>query len=368
MTIIWSYRHARDDPMSSPLKLSLYYLAKISGGFALARRLTRKSSRILCYHGGCMDDEWKYNGKLFMTRRTFEKRVGWLQANGFQMVSLDEALAFPGQNTGKPIAVAFTFDDGWFSTGNQLLPVLFEKQIPSVLYLSTKYFQEGMPIIAVTIRYILWKAANKIIDIRGLGKGVDGQYDLGTASSRDQLASRMETWLADKRENRDEVTHALNTLALSAGIAPEELALDSRRFCFLQPEEISDYSKNTCSIELHGHIHAYPAGAPERFKEDLQLCIKVIEGLNLPTPKHFCYPSGNYDSAAAGVLESLGIESATTCVPGLIDSGPKTKKYYLPRFLDGENIHMLEFEAEMTGFAELLRRVTGRANRISISV
>lgn len=326
----------------------------------MARRLTGKSSRILCYHGGCMGDEWKYNGKLFMTRRTFEKRVGWLQASGFQLVSLDKALAFPGQNTGKPIAVAFTFDDGWFSTGSQLLPVLFEKKIPSVLYLSTKYFQDGTPITAVTIRYILWKAGNKTIEMCGLGEGVDGPYDLGSASARELLVSRMESWLADKRGDRGEVIKALKTLAFSAGIAPEEFALDSRRFSYLQPDEILNYSKKSCSIELHGHVHAYPAGYPEKFKEDIQLCIKAIEDLNLPTPKHFCYPSGNYDGAAAGVLESLGIESATTCVPGLIDSEPATKKYYLPRFLDGENIHMLEFEAEMTGFAELLRRMTRR--------
>lgn len=347
--------------MSNALKLGFYYLAKISGGFALARRLTGKSARILCYHGGCLGDEWRYNGKLFMTRRTFEKRVRWLQASGFQMVSLDKALDFPGQGTGKPIAVAFTFDDGWFSTGNQLLPVLFEKNIPSVLYLSTKYFQDGTPITAVTIRYILWKAGDKTIEICGLGEGVDGLYDLGTSAAREQLVGRIETWLADKRGDMGEVAKALNTVARSAGIAPEEFALDSRRFSYLLPDEILDYSKKSCSIELHGHVHAYPAGYPERFKEDLQLCIKAIQDMDLPTPKHFCYPSGNYDSAAAGVLESLGIESATTCVPGLIDSGPATQKYYLPRFLDGENIHMLEFEAEMTGFAELLRRVTGRA-------
>jgi hypothetical protein len=33
----------------------------------------------------------------------------------------------------------------------------------------------------------------------------------------------------------------------------------------------------------------------------------------------------------------------------------------LPRILDGENLSMLEFEAEISGFMHLLRMVTGRS-------
>lgn len=343
--------------MRRALKLGLYFLAKVSGAFSIARRLSSKSARILCYHGGCIGDEWRYNDKLFMTRSTFEKRVDWLQAKGYEMVSLDEALSFPPNSKGRQIPVAFTFDDGWFSTGRDLLPVLFEKKIPSVLYLSTKYFKDGAPILAVTVGYILWKTVNKTIRIDGLGDSVDGIYDLETPSSRQLLIGNMHAWMTNEPRSRNDVIKALNTLALSAGIALDELALDSRRFDYLLPDEILSYAKHNCTIGLHGHLHAYPVGNPERFRDDLRLCIQAIEELKLPTPKHYCYPSGNHDDAASGVLESFGIKSGTTCTPGLIDSSRQTNKYYLPRFLDGENIHMLEFEAEMTGFAELLRRI-----------
>jgi len=57
----------------------------------------------------------------------------------------------------------------------------------------------------------------------------------------------------------------------------------------------------------------------------------------------------------------LEIDSATTCIPGLIESTQGNRKYYLPRFLDGENVHMLEFEAEMSGFSYVLRRAVGRS-------
>jgi hypothetical protein len=51
----------------------------------------------------------------------------------------------------------------------------------------------------------------------------------------------------------------------------------------------------------------------------------------------------------------MGIRSAVTCIPGLNDS--KTHPYELRRFLDGENITNLEFEAEMSGFLDLCRRL-----------
>ena len=59
-------------------------------------------------------------------------------------------------------------------------------------------------------------------------------------------------------------------------------------------------------------------------------------------------------------MSNLGIVSATTCHAGLLNLKSKNACYYLPRFLDGENVHMLEFEAEMSGFAEILRRLARR--------
>ena len=54
----------------------------------------------------------------------------------------------------------------------------------------------------------------------------------------------------------------------------------------------------------------------------------------------------------------LGIRSATTCNPGLNPKG--SDPYLLRRFLDGECVHDIEFEAEMSGFVDLARRVRER--------
>lgn len=54
---------------------------------------------------------------------------------------------------------------------------------------------------------------------------------------------------------------------------------------------------------------------------------------------------------------NMGIESATTCLSGF--NYPNTARLELRRFLDGENIAQVEFEAEISGFLELGRKLRG---------
>ena len=348
--------------MINKIKLAFYFFAKILGVFALARHLTASKVRILCYHGGSIGDEWKYNGKLFMTRKKFEKRVAWLQIHGYQISSLSEAVAFSISDENPPrLVTALTFDDGWYSTGRELLPVLSESKLPATLYLCTSHFEEAWPIFDVTVRYILWRVEGRKIEIKGFDNMVDGAYDLKINLSRKELIAKIMNLLAMQVKNRAQALSTLNRFAAAMGGVPGGINLESRRFDYLSADELRELAANGCAIELHGHFHSYPAGNPEQFFQDLTTCGSIIEKLGLPKPKHYCYPSGDFDSAAAAVLQKLEIDSATTCIPGLIESAQGNRKYYLPRFLDGENVHMLEFEAEISGFSDVLRRAVGRS-------
>lgn len=337
------------------IKITFYAVAKVAGFFAIAKRLTAKYPRILCYHGGCLGDEWKYNGLLFMRASTFSKRIEWLQANGFAFMGLAEAVASAGKDHGSP-AVVITFDDGWYSTGSELVSVLASKNLPSVLYLSTKNFLDGKPIISVALSYLFWKVAKQKVSIRGAGEGIDGQYHIGTESEQNRLIRNVNDFNCAKNISPDQLVKILSTIAQCFGVSRQELALESRRFAYLTGDEIRKLADAGCAIESHGHVHVYPEGEPAKFEEDLKQCAQVIESLGLPRPRHYCYPSGGYDAMAASVLEKVGLISATTCHAGLVQSQGKISNFYLPRFLDGENIHMLEFEAEMSGFSQLLRR------------
>ena len=343
--------------MKKTIKLSFYYFSKILGLFYISRILTRRKPRILCYHGGSIGDECNYNGLLFITRSVFEKRMEWLKNNNFEFTSLNNAISSSNNEKRNKPLVALTFDDGWFSTLSELFPILFKNAIPSTLYLSTKNFQDGAPIVPVTLGYIFHKSILSSIEISEINEHINGRYDFLNAASRIELVNRVTEWIEKCAPANEDVIKTINNISECAGFSSNDLDLVSRRFNYISPTEVVSCSKKGCSIELHGHIHNYPKGDKTKFDNDLNKCINVIENLSLPRPRHYCYPSGNYDLNAADVLQKQNILSATTCIPGLVGDISGMKVYFLPRFLDGEKIHMLEFEAEMMGFSEILRTI-----------
>lgn len=336
-------------------KIAVLLVARSLGLFAVARRLTSRQLRILCYHGGCLGDERDYNPKLFCSTATFRERIHWLQRKGFHVVSLDEAMQTPPAERGR-LHTVITFDDGWHSTGSELLPLLAERGMPSTLYLCTQHFLEGWPVLNVATRYLLWKAVHQRVELAGFGVEVDGKHDLASPIARERLAQAFVGSQAPLLRDGEAVRAALERLAAAVGVSADALALASRRFSYMTADELLAAGATGCAIELHGHEHRYPRGAPELFRADLRRCEEVIVGLGLPRPHHYCYPSGAFDESAAAVLAERQIISATTCLPGLVGENAPPRAYYLPRFLDGESIHPLEFEAEMSGFADFLRR------------
>ncbi|XYJ10744.1 polysaccharide deacetylase family protein [Telluria sp. B2] len=334
------------------MKHTVLRAAKAAGLFALMRTLTRKYPRILCYHGGNLGDERLYNPKLFCTPGQLRERLDWLRSKGFVPVTLDQVVD-PASLPARGIPVAITLDDGWYSSWHDLLPLLAEYGHRPALYLHTEAYQAGAPIIAVSLRYLLWKAGARRVTVSGIDPAVDGSFDLANAAQRAGLCARAENWLA--RQPRAEVAANLERLGNAVGVPPAQLDLASRRFSYMTTEELHAAAAGGCSIELHGHLHEYLPGEDGRNRANIEQCRAVIEAAGLPRPTHYCYPSGAFDARAPGVMRAAGVATATTCLPGLVGWGDEDARFFLPRFLDGGNVSMLEFEAEMSGVTQLLR-------------
>ncbi len=342
------------------IKLGIYFVARLAGVFALCRHLTRSHLRILGYHGASVGDEDRFNPFLFLPPRIFRRRVAWLLAKGFTVVPLQQAvesLHRPGALGRLPTVI--TFDDGWQSTADRLIPVLADRGLPSTLYLSTGDFLQGFPIPAVVLRYLLWTSGRDEVDMGEAGTPVDGRHALADPEGARRFVDRAVRWL-EQSSDRDGMVAKLDRLARALGVDPAGLDLASRRFDYLSHDDLPQLAARGCTVELHGHRHRYPRGEPDVFAADLAACRDAIRDLGLPEPRHYCYPSGNFDRAAAATLERLGLESATTCVPEWVRAAHGASRYFLPRLLDSGDMHMLEFEAELSGFAPWLRRITGR--------
>jgi peptidoglycan/xylan/chitin deacetylase (PgdA/CDA1 family) len=233
-------------------------------------------------------------------------------------------------------------------------------RLPSTLYLCTQHFEEGWSVVEVAVRYTIWRFECRPVRITGFGEEVDGIYQTEIPQVRSTMCDGIIKWISQNAHTREQVCTALERFAACGGITAPQLALDTRRFDFMTRDELLATQRQGCSIELHGHVHRYPEGDPSALKRDLQRCSATIVKTDLPRPTHYCYPSGTFDFGSASILEELGIRSATTCLPGLINTVSGPSCFFLPRFLDGETVSDIEFEAELSGFAEFFRRLAGR--------
>ncbi|MBM3585043.1 MAG: hypothetical protein FJX36_11660 [Alphaproteobacteria bacterium] len=105
------------------MKLALLRAAKAVGLFGLSRLLTRRSLRILCYHGVWLG-EGTFGNYLFMRPETFRARMRLLASLGYPVLGLDEAVERLAAGTLPACATVITIDDGWYGTYRHMVDAL----------------------------------------------------------------------------------------------------------------------------------------------------------------------------------------------------------------------------------------------------
>lgn len=326
------------------------------GAFNITSSLYRNSVLILCYHGGSLGDEWKFNPKLFMRNHKFSSRINYLVEENYNFIALEDLFLKNFKDIPKK-SVCITFDDGWSSTFIELIPVLAEHGIPSTLYLHTNKFVQQMPIYNVAIGYLVFNAKKFDIISDDFLPWPHVAYNLRLKIDVDRLIFDMNCWVENNRATKEQVYSVLRNIGLALGVEADGAQFDDKRFEYISYEQIKKLASLNCSVELHGHNHRYPSGDPAAFHLDLLDCRNSILAAGLNNPRHYCYPSGKHDIGSSKVLYEKDVISATTCIPGFVNAKVLTNPHYLPRFLDGEDVSPIEFRAEISGVAEIFRKI-----------
>ena len=132
---------------------------------------------------------------------------------------------------------------------------------------------------------------------------------------------------------------------------------NSRILNLITFDEISELLNKGMDIQLHTNRHTFPENA-EAAAEEIEKNRLLIHPYLPKTQTPFCYPSGVWSKNHWPVFEKLGVHTATTCEPKLIYYD--TPNYSLDRILDGSNLSQIEYEAEVSGFNEIISVVRGK--------
>lgn len=336
------------------MKVAIYTMLKLLGIFALCRRLTRRKLRILGYHGIWFSDG-HFGNRLFMAPGTFEQRMRWLADSGYPVLALGDAIDRKDANNLPDNAVVITIDDAWYGSYRHMLPTLTGLELPATIYATTYYSLEQQPVFDVALNYLL--AVGKPVQVPAtlFGLAGDRQFDLTRDDDRDVLADTLKAG----SENQPEATKQewLRTLCSALDVSYDEL-ITSRQFHLSTVDEIGEMNAAGIDIQLHTHNHNIVESDRDRLATEIALNREHLAGHVSGVPDQFCYPSGVYAPAMAEILSAAGVKSATLVDAGLVS--PDTSNYFLPRILDGEEMHQIEVEAELAGVNECYRALRQR--------
>jgi peptidoglycan/xylan/chitin deacetylase (PgdA/CDA1 family) len=330
-------------------KQLFYGACKAAGLFRLSRLLTRNRLRLLAYHGTELVDETTFSNELFIKTSTLQRRIAMLEGGHYPVLPLGEAVERLKDGSMPAGAVAITIDDGFHSTAEAMLPLLKSARLPATLYMTTYYSDRDAPVFRLAMQYCFWRSRAERLDLSRLGFQLSGEAPLADAGRKNdtlwELINFGEQQLTEEQRN--------TLLRLVAFELAVDLAtvLQRRSLHLMTPDELRAVAGDL-DVQLHTHRHRLPEdpeAARAEIEENRKSVCKAVGGQRV----HFCYPSGYWAEAFFPTLEAAGIKTATTCEVGLNDRS--THPYALKRFLDSERISDLEFEAEVSGFAELLR-------------
>lgn len=328
-------------------KLFCFAIAKRLFLYRAAMFMTRNRLRILCYHGFSSGDEQQWLNELIMHPDVLESRMSLLLNQGYNIISLSEAVERLSNKTLEPYSLVITIDDGFATTYRLAHPVFRKYNIPYTVYLTTYYQEKGIPVVNLYIDYCLWKTPRDGVSVKELG--LEGPYSLSDKSGRHEFRALLLEAIGRIKDIGVKVA-ALKSFTLALGLNPEEeLARDVLRL--LTREQIRTMQDEGADFQLHTHRHRFPDDE-QVIKEEVESNRRSIHALTGKEANHLCYPSGEHYISRLGTLRALSIASATTCTPGLVTSGDDL--LLLNRYIDTNDKSQLEFEALVSGFKHLI--------------
>lgn len=326
-------------------KIILLHILKMIGFFRIMRYISRHGVRILCYHGVWLGDEVFPGDAMFMNRRTFESRLDILRQWNFPVVPLSSAVACSKLPS---CPVVITIDDGWFSTYSVMWPALVRQGMPATLYCDTAHLLSRQPVPHVMARYFRMMVED----------GFTGQ------THQLSLNTNIHYTMALKKEfetgiRLDEVTKFANDIAIDY-----DYYIRNKVFNYMLPEHLVEAYKGGLDVQLHTHNHTMHDLNNDALKREIDENRQQLSRILNVEPdnfSHFCYPSGVCSHDSGEVLDEMSILSSTTTSQSIAYL-EKNHRQFLPRILDGEQLTTIEFEAELCGVMDLLRRIRRLVN------
>jgi peptidoglycan/xylan/chitin deacetylase (PgdA/CDA1 family) len=321
----------------------------------------RRRLLIICYHSIALRDEHLWNPDIYLSLDQFRHRLDLLRRWRAAVLPLGEAVQRLYDGSLPPRAVVLTFDDGTADFAERAWPALKEFGYPVTVYVTTHYAEyPGTPVFPIIVSYLAWRAGRRQVDVADVMGGPSLVCDLrrgdGDVRMLVELRERAGRAGLTTAEKHDLVARFAEHLGVDF-----DAVVASRVLQIMRPDEVARVGQEGADVQLHTHRHRVP--------EDRALFVRELDdnrarlaAWTSTRGAHFCYPSGVHKPMFLPWLAEAGVETATTCEPGL--ASPSSNPLLLPRYIDTGGSPDHEYLSWVSGFGAAfagVRRMAGGA-------
>jgi len=291
-----------------------------SGALSLVR--PRPGVSVLAYHRVLRADSPEIETSqagMFVTEPTFRMHMDHLK-NRYRILSLEEFVdildrgAFPDRP-----ACLITFDDGWADNYEVAFPVLRDRGMPAVVFLSTA---------TVGTHEIFWteRAARLLSLLYQRSRGAAPKQSEGVLEPPDlqRLLARkirredfLDRVIEDLKSAHEAERNAF--LAELSGLIDDE---EKPRAWIMNWDQIEEMARSGIAFGAHGHTHRILVGLdPGQMEMEIAEPARIIGEKLGRTPLAFCYPNGDADDPVVQKVRDAGYRAAFSVEQGVVTPG-----------------------------------------------
>lgn len=202
------------------------------------------------------------------------------------------------------VVTTLTFDDGYASFVDRILPILREFGLPATWFVATAL---------VGTRELFWFDRVRLAVLSSPRDRVelDGRRWPLASSHRGSVATAITTFI--KRTPRSAQPRLVDAVIAQLGEAPAA-AYDTCRLA--SPDQIRAAHRMAITIGSHSHTHPQLSQLePDELFAELTTSKRLLEQWTGAEVRHFAFPSGDYDAAVLDAIGRAGYASAWTTEP-----------------------------------------------------
>jgi peptidoglycan/xylan/chitin deacetylase (PgdA/CDA1 family) len=281
-----------------------------------------------------------------------------IRAEGYDLVSLDEALArLRGFRPGR-FFVALTFDDGYRDNLDHAWPVLAKYEAPWTMFVTTGFADRSARLWWLELEEAIRALPRFSVELPS------GGFSARTGTDAEKQLAFTQLYWRLREQPEAILLSVISGLARQAGIDAADLV---ERECL--PWETLRALSGAPGVTIGAHTLTHPMLA----KHDEAFARHEIAGskarleaeLGIPI-RHFCYPVGDPTSAgprAFALAQQAGFEAAVTTRPGHLWEPHARHLFALPRVsLNGHHQDEDALRAMLSGLPFLLWNRGRRVN------